>query len=111
MKCETEVDRDMQLLKQHITDGFPNAKSCLPESIRPFYDCRKCLTITDGVIMKGKCIVTPVSLHEKTLETLHTSHMGVSKTIKMARTLIFWLNMQKDIEVHLASCHLVQSLR
>ena len=31
VKCETEADRDMQLLKQHIIDGFPNAKSCLPE--------------------------------------------------------------------------------
>ena len=105
MKRETEVDRDMQLLKQHIIDGFPNAKPCLPEPIRPFYDCRECLTVIDGVIMKAKCIVIPASLHEKTIETLHTSHMGVSKTIERARTVLFWPNMQKNIEVHLASCH------
>ena len=35
---ETEHDVDMQLLKQHISDGFPKAKSCLPESIHSFYD-------------------------------------------------------------------------
>ena len=39
VKHETEADRDMQLLKQHIIDGFHNAKSCLPETIRLFYDC------------------------------------------------------------------------
>ena len=91
---ETEADSNMQLLKQHIIDGFPNGKSCLPEPIRLFYDCRECLTVIDGVIM---C--------EKTIETLHTSHMGVSKTIERTRTVLFWPNMQKDIEVHLASCH------
>ena len=105
VKCETEADRDMQLLKQHIIDGFPNAKLCLPEPIRPFYDCRECLTVIDGVIMMAKHIVIPASLHEKTIETLHTSHMGVSKTTERARMVLFWPNMQKDIEVHLASCH------
>ena len=51
VKHETEVDRDMQLLKHHIIDGFPNAKSYLPEQIRPFYNCRECLTVIDGVIL------------------------------------------------------------
>ena len=93
------------MLKRHIIDGFPNAKSCLPEQIRPFYDCRECLTVINGVIMKGKHIVICVSLHAKTLDTLHSSHMGVTKTIERSRTVVFWPNMQKDIEVHLVSCH------
>ena len=37
------------------------------------------------------------------LTTLHSSHMGVTKTTERAR-VIFQPNMQKDIEVHLASC-------
>ena len=40
VKCEIGVDGDMQLLKQHIIDGFHNSKSCLLEQIRQFYDCR-----------------------------------------------------------------------
>ena len=94
----------MQLLKQHIIDGFPNAKSYFPEQIRPFYDCRECVTVIDGVIMKAKHIVIPASLHAKTLDTLHSSHMGAAKTIERARTVIFWPNIQKDIAVHLALC-------
>ena len=42
IRRETEHDADMQLLKQHVSDGFPKAKSCLPESIRSFYDYREC---------------------------------------------------------------------
>ena len=39
---ETECDADMQLLKQHIFDGFPKSRSCLPESIRPYFAYRWC---------------------------------------------------------------------
>ena len=31
VKCETKTDSALQLLKQHIINGFPNSKSCLPE--------------------------------------------------------------------------------
>ena len=64
---ETEHDADMQLLKQHISGGFPKSKSCLPESIRSFYDYRKCLSVVDGVIIKGPCVIIPASLRCKTL--------------------------------------------
>ena len=54
IRRETERHADMQFLKQHVSDGFPKAKSCLPESICSFYDYRECLSIVDGVIMKGQ---------------------------------------------------------
>ena len=38
IKKDTEDDQDMQLLKQYIYDGFPNAKSCLPEQICVYFD-------------------------------------------------------------------------
>ena len=53
IRRETECDADIQLLKQHVLDGFPKAKSYLPESVHSFYDYRECLSIVDGVIMKG----------------------------------------------------------
>ena len=72
----------MQLLKQHILDDFPKSRSCLPGSIRIFFQYRECLSIVDGVIMKGPHFIIPVSLRNKTLETLHSSHMGITKTIE-----------------------------
>ena len=105
IRRETECDADMQLLKQHISDGFTKAKLCLPESIRSFYDYRECLSIVDGVIMKGQRVIIPASLRCRTLETLHSSHMGITKTVEHTRTAMFWPNMQKDIITHLSSCH------
>ena len=55
--------------------------------------------------MKGPHIVIPASLRTKTLDTLHSSYMGETKTTEHARTVLFWPNMQKDIINHLSSCH------
>ena len=88
MNQETECDADMQLLKQHIFYGFPKSRSCLPEPIWPYFDYRECFSVVDGVIMKGSCIVIPASLRAKTLDTLHSSHMGETKTIEYARTVL-----------------------
>ena len=101
---ETECDADMQLLKQHIFDVFPRSRSCLPEPIWPYFNYRECLSVVDGVIMKGLCIVIPASLRTKTLDTLHSSHVGETKTIEHARTVLFWPNMYKDVKAHLSSC-------
>ena len=94
----------MQLLKQHILDGFPKSRLCLPESIHPFFDYRECLSVVDGVIMKGPCVIILVSLRNNTLDTLHSSHVGITKTIEHTRTSLFWPNMQKYIITHLSSC-------
>ena len=66
---ETECDTDIQLLKQHILDGFPKSRSCLPESICLFFDYRECLSVVDGFIMKGPHVIIPVSLRNNTLDT------------------------------------------
>ena len=101
---ETECGADMQLLKQYIFDGISKSRSSLPEPIWPYFDYRECLSVVDGVIMKGLCIVIPASFRTKTLDTLHSSHMGETKTIEHARTVLFWSKMQKDIISHLSSC-------
>ena len=101
---ETECDEDMQLLKPYSFDGFPKSRSCLPEPIWSYFDYRECLSDVDGVIMKGLCIVIPASLRTKTLNTLHSSHMGETTRIECARTVLFWPKMQKDIISHLSSC-------
>ena len=54
--------------------------------------------------MKGQQVIIPASLRCKTLETLHSSYMGITKTIEHARRAVFWPNMQKDIITHLSSC-------
>ena len=104
VRQETECYTDIQLLKQHIFNGFPKSRSCLPEPIQPYFDYRECSSVVHGVIMKGSHIVIPASLRARTLDTLHSSHMGETKTIEHSRTVFFWPKMQNNIIAHLSSC-------
>ena len=54
--------------------------------------------------MKGQRVIIPASSRCKTLETLHSSHMDITKAVEHARTAMFWPNMQKNIITHLSSC-------
>ena len=49
----TAKDNTLQLLIQHINDGFPGSLIKCPEIIRPFYNFREELSICNALILKG----------------------------------------------------------
>ena len=58
-------DQDLQVLKTHITNGFPVSSNQCPESIRPFFPYRDELTVYNGLVLKGNHIVIPSELHNQ----------------------------------------------
>ena len=60
----TSKDHTMQLLIQHINDGFPDSSIKCPETICPYFSFRDELGICNGIILKGhNRIVIPESLN------------------------------------------------
>ena len=47
--------------------------------------------------LKGSRIIVPEAMTDEILRTLHTSHMGIEKTKLLARTCVYWKNIDKDI--------------
>ena len=80
IKKATEADPDLNTLKQYVNDRFPKNKADCLESLRGYFNFREELAIIDGLILKGHCCVIPSSLHEKVLEQLHCSHLGIVKS-------------------------------
>ena len=97
-------DNDLQVLKTHIINGFPNHTNQCPEYIRPFFPYRDELTIFNGLILKGSHIVIPTVLQDQLLNVIHQSHLGICKTLEHARTSIFWPNITNDIKKLLSQC-------
>ena len=93
IKKATEVEQDLNTLKQYINDGFPENKADILESLRGYFNFTEELSIIDGLILKEHCCVIPSALHDKTLELLHHCHMGIVKTKDRARTSFFWPNL------------------
>ena len=79
----TLCDNDLQVLKTHIINGFPLHTNQCPECIRPFFPYRDELTIFNGLILKGSCIVIPTVLRDQLLNVIHESHLGICKNPRM----------------------------
>ncbi len=107
----TEQDAQMTLLKQVIMQGWPDTRKQCPPEIISFWNYRDELTIADTVILKGQKIVIPTSLRAKMLEILHTGHMGIIKTQKRARDVMFWPNISSDISNMIQQCSVCQEHR
>ena len=89
----TMRDSTLQVLIQHINSGFPSSSTKVPECIKPYFNFREELSVTNGVVLKGQNrVIIPDSLRPQALNLLHNkAHLGLSKTLECARTCMFWL--------------------
>ena len=104
VRRETELHEQLQLLRDTILDGWPDARNSCPPKIVDFWNHRDELSYIDGLLLKGSKIVIPRSLRTKILESIHTGHMGIEKCLKCARSAVFWPCMTNDITELVSKC-------
>ena len=77
----TKADPILSLVMRYVLDGWPGATNECAEPACAYFTYREELTIIDGLLVKGNCIVIPTIMCHDCLETLHASHLGVNKTL------------------------------
>ena len=98
------TDKELQILKSHIMDGFLTGANKCPEMIRSYFPYRDELTVYNGLVLKGNCIVIPAILRKDLLTVMHESHLGICKTLDCVRTCMFWPNITNDIKDMISHC-------
>jgi hypothetical protein len=101
---QEKTNTELQLLTEAILNGFPDRRSDLPVALRPYWDSRAELAVSDGVIYKGLRIVVPPSLQKHMLSVIHGSHLGIVKCKQRAREVLYWPAMNADIEDTVKNC-------
>ena len=101
---ETQNDAELQTLLQFIMKGFPMTKDECHDAIKPYFNYQEELTVVDGLVLKGQCIIIPSKLRQSCLARLHIAHMGVNKTLYQARQSVFWPGLTKDINEIILAC-------
>ena len=61
--------------------------------------------------MWGIKVIIPAKLREGVLKELHTGHLGIVKMKSIARTLVWWPQIDATIELFVQNCYPFQSLR
>ena len=48
--------------------------------------------MTDGTAMKGKRIIIPFLLQRQILQQVHSTHIGMEKTMLSVHESVYWIN-------------------
>ena len=105
---EMTKDPMMQALKHQIIKGWPHNRSGCSKNLQDFWNYRDELSVLDGLVLKGTCIVIPESCRDEILDQLHESHFGIDRTKLHARDSIYWPSINKDIGCLVKTCDLCQ---
>ncbi|XP_014679393.1 PREDICTED: uncharacterized protein K02A2.6-like [Priapulus caudatus] len=106
IRRETAQDSELKLLSHIVksSSGWPENKRKLDPRIAAYYDFRDEMNIVDGVAFKGTRIVIPQTMRTTAIEMLHAAHQGMVKTKQLARDLLYWPGINKQIEDTISRC-------
>ncbi|CAG2209928.1 unnamed protein product [Mytilus edulis] len=111
IKDATEADENLRKLSSVVVSGWPNSKEMLPDDIQSYWNFRDEITVIDGLLYKSQRIFIPKSLQREMLVKLHEAHLGIVKTKQRAREILFWRNMNSDIENFIKICRICNKFK
>ena len=104
IKEETLKDPELIQLATLITDGWPEERRQCPPNCRDYWNYREELSIVEGVLFKGNRIIIPQALRGLMLQKVHEGHQGMEKCKRRAREVMFWPNINSQINDICARC-------
>lgn len=109
IKRHTRTDSTLSKVLQCVQSGWshrPNETTMLP-----YYYRRSELSLEDGVVLWGNRACIPHKLHKAVLDQLHETHPGIVKMKSLARSYLWFPNLDQAIESCVKECHICQALR
>ena len=109
IKDWTTKDPLLSKVRRFIQLGWPNNVTEVP--CKPYFSRKGELSVLDGCILWGTRVVIPPPGRQPLLKELHQAHPGVTKMKALARSYIWWPNMDTDIETLVKTCTECQESR
>ena len=85
----------------YVKKGWP---SQVPHDLKPYLSRRHELTLEANYLMWGIRAIIPAKLQQRVLSELHIDHPGISKIKSLARSYVWWPNLNQDTECWVKSC-------
>ena len=95
-------------VRQYTLTGWPQNYE---QALTPYYRRKNELSIECGCLMWGSRVVIPPKLQSYVLGELHVSHPGIVRMKTLARTYIWWPNVDRELEELVQNCHACQANR
>lgn len=71
LKRKAKDDFTLQLRKEYILEGWPESKSQTPDEIHAYWNFRKEISYSNGLLSKMERVIVPTELRFKVMRNLH----------------------------------------
>lgn len=106
-----ESTKEMKIIKaiDFTLKGWPDIIQ--DQELDPYFVRRHELNVEEGCLLWGRRVIIPAKLRQQVLELLHEQHPGIVHMKSLARSYVWWENMDMDIEEFVKKCHICQGTR
>ncbi|KAG8323166.1 hypothetical protein J6590_108572 [Homalodisca vitripennis] len=96
---QTETLKDPILCKVigYVRHGWPNSIPGDDKELLPYFARREELSIVNNILVWGYKVVVPSKMRKYVLDELHSSHTGIVKMKSIARSYVWWPNIDDQI--------------
>ena len=81
LRESTKQDETLVLLKEIVTQGWPEKIKDLPPELQPYWTFQEAITVADGLLLKGNHIIIPDKDRPQILKQIHEGHLGIQKCL------------------------------
>ena len=111
IRTETSRDKSLMDLIETVQNGWPESKSLVKDTCKPYFDMRESISVCDGILVKGEAIIIPKSMIPDIKKRLHSAHLRYDSMIRRARGTVYWPQMNADIKQMVDCCVPCQEIK
>ncbi|PFX31379.1 Uncharacterized protein K02A2.6 [Stylophora pistillata] len=98
----TRRDPVLSRVYQFALEGWPT--QCPEVELHPYSSRKAELTMEDGCILWGSRVIVQPQGRTEVIAKLHDAHPGISRMKALARSYVWWPNMDRELESEVQSC-------
>lgn len=109
IRAATQEDEQLQCVLKLIAEGWPQKVSSAPHSVTDYYAVKDSMSICEGLVTLGCCIVIPQAMRQEILERMHDGHQSPSKCRERAQETVWCPMISTDIKQKVETSHFCQT--
>lgn len=109
ISAETKKDTVLNSVINRLQSGWRHSDSC--SELATYFRKKLELSIQNGVLLWGRRVIVPNSLRPKILTLLHSEHSGISRMKSVARSYVWWPNIDDNLDQSAKNCEKCQQQR
>ncbi|XP_063954090.1 uncharacterized protein K02A2.6-like [Lytechinus pictus] len=104
VRAMTQRDPILARVRNYTMTGWPDNPGEMKKEMNPYYIRKNELSVHEGCVLWGGRVVLPPQCREHMIEEIHEAHPGIVKMKAIARSHVWWPQIDKDLEQKVRAC-------